>query len=407
MKVSEPKIDKLYLSPKKAPWFYIGMALFLAAFFTVSAILGLDLLAHDARDSYTHQAMAWRSGSVHLPEDIPYLELAIYEGDYYVSFPPFPTVPMLLLSFFFGEETPNALFVFLCYWASYILAYCIARRYAFRDLSAAAFALFLTLGCNMFAESLFGSVWNQAQVLSFFLTLLALYCVLFLRRFGRAAGLVFIACAVGCRPFQAVFVPFLLFACYQREDGRFSRRIARMLPMLIVPVLIAGTYAWYNFIRFGSVFEFGHNYLPEFTRSETGQFSLGYVMNNLRNILRMPTIENGALSFPSFNGFAFFIANPIFVLAFYRLIYSLIKRQITAGDWIMLSMCGVEFYLLLMHGSFGGWQFGTRYLCDMVPVLYCFILARRKRIDVFEAVLMAFAVAFNLYGTVLFHIWWA
>ena len=32
----------------------------------------------------------------------------------------------------------------------------------------------------------------------------------------------------------------------------------------------------YNLARFGNPLEFGHNYLPEFTRAADGQFSFAY-----------------------------------------------------------------------------------------------------------------------------------
>ena len=45
--------------------------------------------------------------------------------------------------------------------------------------------------------------------------------------------------------------------------------------------VIALSYMILNFARFGNITEFGHNYLPEFTRSELGQFNIGYMAENL------------------------------------------------------------------------------------------------------------------------------
>ena len=41
-------------------------------------------------NSFTLQACSWLKGRLDLGENYPWLELAIYEGKYYVSFPPFP-----------------------------------------------------------------------------------------------------------------------------------------------------------------------------------------------------------------------------------------------------------------------------------------------------------------------------
>ena len=68
-----------------------------------------------------------------------------------------------------------------------------------------------------------------------------------------------------------------------------------------------------NYARFGSIFEFGHNYLPEFTEAENGQFSLQYALDNLPSLFKLPIFAengNGALVFPSCNGVAVWLVSP-------------------------------------------------------------------------------------------------
>ncbi len=48
-------------------------------------------------DSYTRQAQVWWQGRADLSENIPWLELAEYNGRIFVSFPPFPSVVQFLL----------------------------------------------------------------------------------------------------------------------------------------------------------------------------------------------------------------------------------------------------------------------------------------------------------------------
>ena len=45
--------------------------------------------------SFALQANAWLQGRLDLGQDYPWLELAIYEGKYFVSFPPFPSYVLL------------------------------------------------------------------------------------------------------------------------------------------------------------------------------------------------------------------------------------------------------------------------------------------------------------------------
>ena len=89
--------------------------------------LNQGLLSHSYYDSYTLQAMAWLQGRVSLEQDYSSLELALYEDRVFVSFPPFPSVILVLLVPFFGQETPNNLLSTLYTVLSYVFAflYCI------------------------------------------------------------------------------------------------------------------------------------------------------------------------------------------------------------------------------------------------------------------------------------------
>lgn len=381
--------------------------------------LGLDLFSHSAHDSYTLQAMRWREGHMALGQDYPWLELAIYEGEYYVSFPPFPTIPMWLLTFAFGADTPSMLVNFLLYLASALTAFCTARALGRAPEESAVWTVGLVCGCNLLEISLYGGVWNIAQGMAFCLTML---CVNGLVRMGekrrwRFIAPVCIACAVGCRPFQAVYVPVVLLCLYrteraQRPQERWLDTLVRCIPCVIVPGLIAIAYGAYNFIRFDNVFEFGHNYLPEFTREGNAQFSLGHVAQNWANINRLPTMgENFRLNFPAAFGFAFYLANPLYLIVAVRLLEALLRRVmrgerslLQAEDGCLLLCAAVHFFLLLLHRTFGGWQFGTRYLIDLIPMLYLFVLRRGRGIRLGEGMLLIFAICFNVYGSVVFHL---
>ena len=58
-------------------------------------------------NSYTLQAMAWLDGRLDLGQDYSWLELAVFEGRYYVSFPPFPSYVLLPFAAVFRENTPD------------------------------------------------------------------------------------------------------------------------------------------------------------------------------------------------------------------------------------------------------------------------------------------------------------
>ena len=393
---------------RREPQLWFGAMIVLLTWIGIEMLLNVDIFAHEPHDSYTLQALAWRRGMLSLGQDYPWLELAVFNGDYYVSFPSVPALVMLPLTFLFGENTPNTLITGLYFLGSYFAAYALARR--FRKAQDAQFmALFMTLGCNMLQFSLLGGVWNQAQLLSFLLTTL---CALGLTGESPAewgVGLGCLALSVGCRPFQAVYVPFGLWMLYQnlnrRSPAPLFRTLIRMIPYLIFPALVALALGWYNWARFGNPIEFGHNYLPEFTRDpDQPQMGAQYILNNLRNLLRLPYFEENRLAFPMFDGFAFYLANPIYATAFVALIIKLLRRRFDWGDGLLCAGFMVEILMLLCHKTFGGWQFGARYLCDLIPMLMLFQLRGRTKRAHWETAVGLFAIAFNIYGAILFHL---
>jgi hypothetical protein len=104
------------------------------------------------------------------------------------------------------------------------------------------------------------------------------------------------------------------------------------------------------------------------------------VAGNFFNILRLPYFRDGLLLFPSDSGFAFYLANPIFLLAAAVIVWGAVRRRLTGTDGFISVTLAVHFFALLMHKSFGGVQFGTRYLCDLVPALYYLVLRDPGRV---------------------------
>ena len=373
-----------------------------------SLAFGSDMLGHNPRDSFTLMAIAWRNGKLSLGQDYPWLELAIFNNDWYVSFPSVPALVLLPFTVFFGEQTPNTLLTGFYFLGSYFAAYFLCRRWR-KPAHAAFMALFMTAGCSLFDFSLSGGVWNQAQLLCLFLTVCFAYGISGESPFGWGVGLFCLALSVGCRPFQAVYVPFGLMMLYshivERGNVHGCKAVLRMLPYLIAPALVALALGWYNWVRFGNPLEFGHNYLPEFTRNpDQPQLGLQYVRHNIENLLRLPEIVDHHLEFPRFDGFAFWLVNPMFVSATIAGLLRLTKRVWDRWDSVLLVSFIAEIFLLLMHKTFGGWQFGARYLCDLIPMLLLFELRGQKDTPAWEAAIGIFAIAFNIVGTIAFRL---
>ncbi len=382
--------------------FVLGLLFVLAVYAYMLCQLHIDVMAHGLYDSYTLQALAWRSGRLDLAANNPSLELAFYRGNIYVCFPPIPAFPMLLLSFFFGANTPSLWLMIFNYVGSYVVCYALGRRLGNDDIQSAVWAAFLLCGSNLIDISLFGWVWYMAQSTAFFFTLLAFFLVPSDKRREQGMGLVAIALAIGCRPMQIVYVPVLMTMVWKKTKvgEAVSKRIKAFAVLLIVPALIGLGYAIYNAVRFDDPFEFGYNYLPEFQKD--AQFGLHYIPKHLKKLfLEFPSVQYGTLVIPDFDGFAFYLSNPIFLLLVVRLVR--MRRKITMNEILLLVSLSVHFLLLTTHRTFGGWQFGTRYLLDLLPAVVYLCLVGRKKLTVYETPIMAMGFLFNPIGSLLFR----
>lgn len=372
--------------------------------------LGQPVFSSNVYDSYTLQAVRWWQGEVSLDQNYSWLELACYKGRTYVSFPPFPSVPMFLLVPFFGQNTPSNLITSLYALISFIIVFYFCKRKNISDTEALFWSAFVVLGGNILSISPLGGVWYQAQVLSFMLSLLSIYLITSDNESNWYLALVMWAFAVGCRPFQIIYLPLYLIILYNRIKANHKSPVS-IIKYLAAPAVIGILYGIYNYIRFDSFFEFGHNYLPEFVESEYGQFNWRYIAQNLSNIFRLPFFEDGILSFPMFDGFAFYIANPIYIAYAVRLIKSLRNRDLlprgTAFRIILVfSLVIVHILLFLSHKTLGGWQFGIRYFVDMIPFLFLSISYGDMKVNRYDILLLGFGIMINLYGILWLNLEW-
>lgn len=384
-------------------------AALLAGFLIICAALGMltgaSFAGSSAYNSYTLQAMAWREGNVSLGRDYPHLELAVYNDDWYVSFPPVPSVPMYFLTFLFGVNTPDALVVKLYAVTAVFAVYGMLTHLRWNRWHAALTALLMTLGGSMLPLISEGAVWYQAQVMAFMLTAASVA----LMNSGKMTGsLLLYALAVGCRPFNVCYGPLLMLVWYMRRPGRDFKQVCRRLwPGVALGLCVAAAYAAYNFARFGNALEFGHNYLPEFTRSANGQFSLKHLMSNAeRFLLGLPVYRTeSGWEFEKF-GCSVFLGNPVLILMLIWFVTDLIRGRMTLSKGMTVLFFAVHLFLLLLHRTGGGFQLGARYAVDLVPysLVYLGLRREKKALAWWEAAVLTAGFALMMIGSHYVHI---
>lgn len=358
------------------------------AFLLYHSLAGGTLLAHSVYDSYALQAENWLQGRNYIAggENYTWLELAIYGGRYYQSFPPVPAVLLVpwVLAFGSAAAVPSNLVAVLAALGIAAGVFCCFWQRKASPATAAFFAVFCVAGSGVFWLGCSGGVWFLAQL---FGLLFAVWGLFFALQGGVAATVLTSLCfalAVGCRPFYAalglVWGLGLLVQIHKKQAPP-----ALLLPAVLPAALVAAALMAYNFTRFGSVLEFGHNYLPEFVQAADGQFSLAYLWPNFLKLLRPVTLDSALqLHFEIFNGFLFWQANPLFLLAILCGLAALWRRQkpephtypLPGGGAVLAALCFGLTLLTCTHRTLGGWQFGARYMVDLFPYVLLYFLAR-------------------------------
>lgn len=386
----------------------MGVMIFMAM------MLGNHMGSDNPYNTYALQADSWRQGRLHLGQDYPWLELAIFEGNYYCSFPPFPSYILLPFTFFCGSNTPD----FAIMYAVNILLTVYLYRLALKVGTEARTGMFLTLFVTVGANTLFvmqePSVWFFAQLLCFTTATMAIYYAYS----GKGAlSLFWWACSVGCRPMQLIFLPILLILLYRNERKKDEKSTGIRLILhrwywAIPMCVVALSYMILNYVRFGSITEFGRKYLPEFVRAEKGQFHVDYISANLKSLLHMPEFtEDGRLIVDHFGNLNFMLASPIIIAAILGIMYVIIKKDFSLLGWSCLTMVLAAIYLLItiMHRTMGAWHFGNRYTIDILPYIFLLvgmISAKYPRIVKFTIPLFIFGGLLNVVGTIVVYNGW-
>ncbi len=373
-----------------------------AVFFAIWTFTGKWFWLSQSYNSYILQAQGWKDGRLSLLENYSHLEIAVYEGKYYISFPPFPSYvmfPFVLMGF----DNCDGFLALASAMAGVSYAFLICRHLNIKTERAMLLSLLLTIGSNWLFTAQVSWVWFIAQNMAFTLSLMAIYYAL-KKKCGLSLALW--ACAVGCRPFQALYLPVILYLLYDR-DMSIIHNLKTKWKSLIPMSVIALSYMVLNFARFGNPLEFGHNYLPEFVEAENGQFSLVYIGENLKSLFRLPEISfTDKWTYQEFNGTNVFIISPIFIAYAVYTLYAFIKSKPHRRlHMLILVMTALQLVCITAHKTMGGWQFGNRYTCDVLPLAFlsiCYAMPDEK-CDKLNVILLAFGMTVNIIGSVLFY----
>ncbi len=353
-------------------------------------------------NTYTLQALSWLEGHTWVEND-PILELAIFGGKYYVSFPPLPSIVLLPFAALLGVNTPDNFLVKAEACAAVLFLYHSMKKVSASSGEAAGWSFLAVFASCFLPLTLEGAVWYHAQTLALMLVTGALY-MLTEDRMGPA--LLMYALSVAARPFDALyFFPIMgTWAFLYKGSGiTVKDTVKKLAPGFALGLTVALAIGIYNFCRFSDPFEFGHNYLPEFSFQGGTQFSLSHVPVNFRTFVLSLPFETGpeGLELKIF-GFSFLIACPVLTLMILWFVVDIFKRRADLPRVLTFCIFAVHLLLLLTHRTFGGYQFGARYCTDLMPYAFLYRLLRKERekTPAWEWVFLGIGLAFCVYGSI-------
>jgi hypothetical protein len=269
-----------------------------AVFFVFLTVYGLtagaSLGRHSLAPHFVYLAESLLHGRLdllHVP-DPPY-DLTTLAGRWYVSFPPLPSLLMLLPVAIGGLAISDIAFSVLLGAVSLALLYSALARLDIQDVASRIWlCLLLGLGTPLWYCAALGSVWYTAHVAA--VTCLCLYGLEVVGKnrpipAGLWLGLGFLSRA----PMLLAFPLSLTVGLHRNHSVHRRMRFLLLFALGVAPALLAQ--AAYNWARFDHPLEFGYRWMnspgPLMERQAAwGQFSLHFLPENLYTLLIRPPL---------------------------------------------------------------------------------------------------------------------
>lgn len=353
------------------------------------------------------------SGAISLSEPPPpwLNEFVPFKDGFYSVFPLGSVVSMIPVAFLKAigliTDMPGA-------WIAAILAgvaawflLSIAEKYQAHRSRAILMTAAVLFGTWMWTNLTFAGAWQLALGFAVVGELGAIYFAIFDRR-PLIAG-AFFALAFGNRTEILLTAPIFFYLLHRESSGTQKPANAGQKPLITLARFVAVPFALgiatlvYNFVRFGSVSDFGYARIPGVLSEpwyRYGIFSTKYIPDQAWQMLvkLWDVVGHFPYLLPDPFSSSILLTSP-FLLLLLRM--GARDGTVKLASWLAII---VMTFVLWMHGNAGGYQFGYRYAMVLLPWAFIILLeSAPRRITKLEWGLYSFSIAANLYATWLFH----
>lgn len=402
----------------------LGLGIYVGTGIVFSILAGERMLKHTAYNHYALMADAWAHGRHELQGGPPGYagmnDFALFEGKWFISFPPFPALLMFPLVKLAGSPEnfrDGQFIVWLAGLGPAVLFLALEKlrrttRSLRSEIENVRLAILFAFGTVYFFSAVQGTVWFAAHVVGVALAALFVLFALDAERpalAGAMLGFMFLT-----RPTTALVGVFLLFEAWRVSDhGKDRAKLVSTLARAAVPVAVCLVFAsWINHARFHTwdPSAFGHEYLQVGWKTRIdrwGLFSFHYLPRNLSVMLASLPWKPFDKEEVPFEALGMTFSVPHYVVSGHGLalwfttpIYFWLLRPAKA-TWIwaaaLMAALGPMAMNLLYQNS--GWsQFGYRFSNDYAVFLFVMLAVGAQRLGRRFWFCAAWAVAINLFG---------
>lgn len=344
-------------------------------------------------DYFTRLADSFIEGKYYLNENPPWLSelIPVGENKYYVVYPPMPAFVSIPFRYIFGERFQQQYLAFLM--GAGIVALTMSISWIFKkDKKQLIFIGLLTAFGNIiwFLSSV-GSSWYLGQVSAAFFLTAAIY-ESFKRKRAILVG-IFLGAAFMSRLHTILSFPLFMYLFFDKKSWFMN-----YFKIGIGAVPFLGFNFYYNFIRFGTIFDKAYLLIPGLLDEpwfKNGLFNIKYMPEGLKTMfLSLPRVSKEfPYLTPSWYGLSIFITSPILIFT----LFSSLKDKLNLFTWLSILPIAI---LILSHGTTGFSQFGYRFAVDFYPLLFLLIIKyfSVNKIAKIHWLLLFFGILVNLWG---------
>ncbi len=356
-------------------------------------------------------ADAFLDGRLYLLESVSWLnELILWQGKYYVVYPPMPAIFLMPLVFLFGTSFPQPYLSIFVAAANVSLSYLVFEK-LYKKQIAVWLSILYGFGTMQWYHAEVGSAWYIAHIIALFFLWLMLLEVFSKQRLWLI-GLLIGAAYLSRLPaiLAAVFV--ITYCCTTTRTlvhlhNKFGTISKHRLEIYYKNLILFGIglsagvlINWgYNYLRFGTVEDISYRLLPVFNEPwyQGGLFNISNIPIHLTEIFTaLPTFsDKPPYIIPSLNVLALWFVTPALLL---------IPVANFKNKLVICSMITVIVMSLpgLMHGSNGFTQFGFRFALDFLPFLLIIVGdAINKKTFGWAKFLISLSILVNLWGVIM------